>query len=236
MPQYLIAGIVVEMNPLYDPLKAQSIPYAIDKACDADVVLEQDDASYIEMQAQNPHLTVGECEYIKTGNAFYRALLAKGGMLLHSSAVVVDGKAYLFSAPSGTGKSTHTALWLKKFGDKAFIINDDKPALFVKDGVFCVSGTPWSGKTSQNVNVTVPIGAIAFLHRSADNVVERISALRALPLLLDQTIRPKSEADKLFDFADRLLSEVPVYSLGCNMDIQAATVAYNAMKGTDDED
>ena len=73
-------------------------------------------------------------------------------MLLHSSAVVVDGYAYLFSADSGTGKSTHTGLWKQHFGDRAYIINDDKPAIRKVDGEWYVFGTPWSGKTDTSVN------------------------------------------------------------------------------------
>ena len=79
------------------------------------------------------------------GEAFYARLLQYDGMLLHASCVEKDGKAYLFSAKSGTGKSTHTHLWLRAFPDSR-IINDDKPAVRRMDGTFYACGTPFSGK------------------------------------------------------------------------------------------
>ena len=80
-------------------------------------------------------------------------------------------RVFYIKGGSGTGKSTHTALWLKNFAPRASIINDDKPAIRIqKDGIF-VYGTPWSGKTDQNKNVKVPLQGIAFLERGEENSI-----------------------------------------------------------------
>lgn len=92
--------------------------------------------------AEHPEMNRDDWYYMLTGSDFYTQLLKFRGILLHSSCVVVDGAAYAFSADSGTGKSTHTALWLKHFGNRAYMLNDDKPAIrLVGDRVYAC-GTP----------------------------------------------------------------------------------------------
>ncbi len=116
---------------------------------------------------------------------------------LHSSAVVVDGYAYLFSADSGTGKSTHTGLWLEHFKEKAFIINDDKPVLRLENGQWFVYGTPWSGKTDLNINVKAKLGAIVFLERAKENHITPIEVKEAIPLFFNQTVRRLKREEKM---------------------------------------
>lgn len=172
------------------------------------------------------------CEYMLTGSMFYTALLSYGGFMLHASAVVYDGRAYLFSAPSGTGKSTHTQLWLKHFGKKAVILNDDKPALrFVGDELVAY-GTPWSGKTDEQMNIHAPVAGIAFIERADSNSISVMDKKEAMINIFSQTVRPRSreKTDCLADILDRLLRNVPVYRLCCNMEPDAAVVAYEAMK------
>jgi len=119
-------------------------------------------------------LSLDECEYIWTGASFCRHLLDYEGMVLHASALAYEERAYLFSAPCGTGKSTHARQWQEHFGsDKVQIINDDKPALRLTDGSFYVFGTPWSGKSEYSLNVQVPLQAICFLEQSAHNWIEK---------------------------------------------------------------
>lgn len=185
------------------------------------------------LQRENPHLSVDDVEYIFTGAAFYEGIINYNGFLLHSSGVCVDGWAYLFSADSGTGKSTHTALWQKYLGaDRARIINDDKPAIRIADGQIYVYGTPWSGKTDQNINMRMPLGAIVFLERSTENFIRPITAQEAIPKLFQQTLRPHDPAqmNKLLDVLDRVLSETPLYRLGCDMSKEAVELSFNTIR------
>ena len=207
MNKIRVAELNVEIKYQYDRMVKQAEAYKaeFDKA---DMKINISDEELEKLHNENPHLTIDECEYVFTGSAFYHSIIDYDGMLLHSSAVVLDNKAYLFSANSGTGKSTHTELWLNYFGkDRALILNDDKPVIKYVEGKFFAYGSPWSGKTDFNLNMKVPIGGIIFLERSPDNWIKRIDAKEALPLILNQTIRPAemSRTVKLLDLLDGLL-------------------------------
>lgn len=227
---YKIAGVVVDMNPKYPRVTKQSEAYKTDDT-KPDIHITMPEEFIAERQKENPHLSLDECEYIWTGSAFYNLLPEFGGFLLHSSAVVYENKAYLFTAPSGTGKSTHTQLWLKNF-EGSYILNDDKPAIKLEDGKVMAYGTPFSGKTDWNVNKRVPLQAICILGRGEKNEIEKVPPEEALFVILDQTCRPydADKMDKLLTILDKVISEVPVYRLKCNMEDEAAFVSYNAMK------
>lgn len=226
--KYRIADLNVEMGTFGRTL-AQAEPYRCEFET-ADVTIASD---WQNLKSQQPHLSEDDCEYISTGGYFYWQLLNFDGLLLHASAVVVDGRAYLFSAPSGTGKSTHTGLWLRLFGDRAVMLNDDKPALRLKDGVWYAYGTPWSGKYDINVNMGVPLAGIAMIEQSPVNEIVPFTGAKAVMSILDQTLRPanKEQREKLMDLVVSLLSEVRVWKLKCNMDPEAAIVSYEAMSG-----
>ena len=230
--KYKIADIIVDLDVQYPHLKKQIAPYEYDEAANVNVEIRLTEALYQAYLETYPDIEREMIEYIALGNEYYTALIHFNGMLIHSSCVVYDGRAYLFSAPCGTGKSTHTQLWLKRFPD-AYILNDDKPAIRIcSDGIFAY-GTPFSGKTDLNVNERVPIGGICMVERSETNSIERISDEEALFGILDQTVRPQEEEimDKLLRVIDKIVRNVPVYRLKCNMELEAAEVAYNGMKG-----
>lgn len=226
------AGLIIDVMPKYDLLRSRVKEYIYEGAKKADIIVRVDDEFLYEKQKQYPHLTLSECEYIYTSDCFYRELLLYDGFLLHASAVALEDYAYLFSAPSGTGKSTHTHLWLNCFGEKAFIINDDKPAIRLIDGHFYACGTPWSGKTDESKNMHVPLKAIAYIKRSNDNYINKAAPEKAIKYILEQTIRPGglSCMDKLLLLLDKLLKEIPVYELHCNISEEAVITAYNTMK------
>lgn len=223
---YKIANLIVEMSS-FGRTMLQADAYKCIKSFPDIVVYTQANRMHIDQ----PHLSIEECEYISTGASFYRQLLNFDGLVLHASAVVVDGYAYLFSAKSGTGKSTHTRLWLDSFGDRAFILNDDKPALRLEDGVWYAYGTPWSGKHDISVNARVPVAGICMIHRSEDNTIRPFGGAQAIFALLEQTLRPADPVlrAKLMELLDKLLTMVPVWEMGCNMDPEAARVSYEAM-------
>ena len=224
---YRIAGLTVEMDT-FGKTEAQAAAYEIAPVGEADIVI----GSYADaFLATHPELSRDSAEYVTTGGYFYRRLIDFNGMMLHSSAVVMDGKAYLFTAPCGTGKSTHAELWKKAFGERAFILNDDKPALRYEDGVFYAYGTPWSGKSDKQVNCRAPIRGIAILSQSERNEIRRASGKEAVFGILSQTLCPKQResASAALALIERLIEEVPVWALSVNMDVEAATVAHRAM-------
>ena len=136
-----------------------------------------------------PHLSENDVIYMESGLYFYCKLLSFNGLMLHSSAVEYEGKAYLFSGPSGMGKSTHTRLWQKTFGSSAKVFNDDKPALRRLDDGWFAYGTPWCGKDDININLKVPLAGICFLKRAETNSIRRLSDIEAVSAVISQTVR-----------------------------------------------
>ena len=161
-------------------------------------------------------------------------LLERQILLLHGSTVALDGRAYLFTARCGTGKSTHTRLWRETFPGRAFMVNDDKPFLrFTEDGVLAC-GAPWSGKHGLDSNIALPLAGICILTRGPENRIRPADAGQVMELLLDQAIRP--EDPRLLDISRRLVHRladaVPLWQMECTKEPEAALVAWEAMSGT----
>ncbi len=226
MKTYRIADVIVGMAVSGRTLK-QAQPYEIPQTTPEMIVYSKPEA----LREIQPHLSLDDCEYILTGDCFYKRLSFFDGMMIHSSCVVVDGKAYLFSAPSGVGKSTHTELWLKLLGDRAYILNDDKPALRIVDGKLMAYGTPWSGATDRAVNHGVPVGGIAVLKRAEDNRIRLMSPSEALFYIMDQSMRFSSDEDKdrFYAILGQVIGMTKIYELSCNMDISSAKLSYETM-------
>lgn len=165
------------------------------------------------------------------------ALKNADGFVFHSSAVEVDGKAYLFTAPSGTGKSTHARLWREMLGDKAVMVNDDKPMIRLLGEKFFVYGTPWMGKHALGAPIKSEIKAICIIEQAKGNSIKRISPHEMLFTALNQTIRPDSaeDMDKLLSLLEKLLSSVGLFKLCCNISREAAELSYKTMSGEENE-
>lgn len=225
---YVIAGLRVRMDT-FGRTAEQAEAYLVPTEGEPDIVV----TSYGEqLQESRPHLSRDESEYLATGGYFYQHLLQFDAMMLHSSAVVMDGYAYLFSAPCGTGKSTHTTMWREAFGyDRVLMLNDDKPALRLENGRWYAYGTPWSGKTAQNINMKVPLGGICVLTRGEANEIAPFGGLPATLVLLEQTMRiPTPEGrGRLLELINNLLEKVPVWKLKCTPTKDAAQVSHKAM-------
>lgn len=228
MLTYRIADLIVLMDAS-GRTKRQAEKYRVDGG-EPQLLVEPKTET---IHASNPEMSYDDCEYMATGASFYKKLLCHDGMMLHASCVVVDGKAYLFSAPSGTGKSTHVGLWMKLFGEKAFILNDDKPALRIIDGTVYVYGTPWSGKFDCSVNARAELGGIAILKRGADNSIRHMEPEEAFYALMDQTLRRLPVEFQMFglDIIEKIIATGKIYELTCNMDSSAAILSYEKMSG-----
>lgn len=235
MAIYDIAGLKVRMNDCGGRSEKQAIPYLAqnqDENQPIDIDIYVDDKRVEKAMAEHPELSQSDWKYMITGTDFYTALIQHKGFLLHSSCIVVDGVAYAFSADSGTGKSTHTQLWLKHFGDRAFMLNDDKPAIREIDGKIYACGTPWSGKYDYSTPVVAPLAGICFLERSEDNWIKPADTASSIFNIFSQTVRRlgQERMEDLFSVLDSIFSKVPIYQLGCNISDDAVMTSYNAMK------
>lgn len=154
-------------------------------------------------------------------------------LLVHSAAIAVDGKAYLFTAPSGTGKTTHIKLWQEKFGEKAVIINGDKPLISINPDEIRVWGTPWAGKEQWSTNTSAEVAGICYIHRGEKNEIKTVPANEALTWLYAQTYRPTSAEgmQQTLQLLMQFAARVPAWKLKCNMSLEAADVSYAAMRG-----
>ena len=229
MKRYHIAGLMVDME-VSGRTELQAEPYRVSAIGPADITVQCDTRRVLEL---NPQLKTDDTAmYMGTGARFARELLRHQGTFLHSSAVLLDGKAYLFSADSGTGKSTHTEKWCRLFG--ARYLNDDKPALRLIDGVWMAYGTPWSGKHDLSSPEGAPIGGIAFLQRGTENTICPISPAKAVSKLMPQSLwrrLNRTQMNKQLELVDHLLRTVPVWELTCRNDDDAAWVSCRAMTG-----
>ncbi|MCR5576944.1 MAG: hypothetical protein K6F56_08050 [Oscillospiraceae bacterium] len=163
-------------------------------------------------------------------------LIECGAFLMHGSCIAVDGVGYLFTAPSGTGKSTHARLWRELLGERAVMVNDDKPMIRIGETAAIAYGSPWNGKEGLGDNISVPLRAICFLSQAKENRIEEISGLEAYGPLMQQIYRPRDPllVQKTLTLADKLLERVRLYRLGCNMDPAAAALSYGVMSGAED--
>ncbi len=231
---YSICDFIVEYNPRFPRLKKRSEKYlAENQNVTPDFSFEVTDEE-IKAHIEKFPMPESQAEYVVAGVKFYKEIIHRGAFFLHSAALAVDGKGFVFTGPCGAGKSTHATLWRKYFGDKVISINDDKPAVRFFDGVPYICGTPFSGKHDINTNVKVPLCGISILSQSPENSIERINASKAMMVIMEQTLRPETakEMTDLFVMLDKLLTQVPVYSFGCNISKEAVELSYNTMKNS----
>lgn len=146
------------------------------------------------------------------------------GFVVHASSIAYKGTGLAFSAESGTGKSTHTALWLKNCPDDTVMLNDDKPIFryFENDGWY-IYGTPWAGTTGLNTNLKVPLKALVFLERSKTNSIRRLASAEVISRFFEAVISPMSDeiTDKILELLGLLIEKSNVCLLKCNMENEA---------------
>lgn len=156
-----------------------------------------------------------------------------GAFWLHACVVEVGGEAYAFSAPSGYGKTTHVALWKKLFGKNARVINGDNPVIREKNGTFYAYGTPWCGKEGWSVNTKAALKAVCYIEHSDRNTLEQLNPLTAYHRLVafSRYYQCPENLDETLSLYEHFVTKVPFYQINCNMDIEAAKVAYEGMSG-----
>lgn len=236
---FQIADIVICVNHLHDDLRALVRGYEAQEPAELNITITQQDIEFEReksiREAIYEHLPVydypdGYLETLAVYRQIAAALPERKGCVFHGAVCARNGAGYLFTAKSGTGKTTHVERWLRVYPDTV-VINGDKPILRERDGVIYAYGTPWAGKEGWNTNTCVPLKAICILERSADNHIERLAVKDASMMILQQIYRPSTPQGmrNTLQMVDRLCSCTELYRLGCNMENEAANVAFEGM-------
>ena len=234
-----LADKVVAVSANYQSTKGFCKKYLVEEPSEIDVEVNIDLADIEEEKkvAQDAGLAAFSDQYLET-LALHRKvseeLTKYNTVLFHGSAIAVDGEVYLFTAPSGTGKSTHTRLWRECFGERAIMVNDDKPFLHLnEDGSITVYGAPWDGKHHLSTNVGMPLKAICILSQAPENKIEKVSKKDGLQPLYLQTFwsnTNKGMVKNSLEVLSGILNQ-SLWHLECNISKEAVKVSYEAMSG-----
>ena len=197
------------------------------------------DESMIRAHAERIGVTVGDAldlsgaERLLMLKLISEELLSFDTLLMHGAVVAVDDAAYMFTAKSGTGKTTHIQSWLRNV-EGAYVVNGDKPFIILRnaDEPPLACGSPWAGKEKMQTNTMVPLKAIVLLERAEENRMERISFARAFPFLLQQVYCPEDpeKMKKALHLMQRLYPAVSIWRFQCNnFKDDCFQVAYKAL-------
>ena len=232
-----VAGLATQVQPMFFSTREYCRPYLTRREPEffvevtaEDLIRQQEalDKEADEEGLRHRKFTDPFLERTVIQEKIAEKLLERDTLLLHGSTVAVDGQAYLFTAPCGTGKSTHTRLWRELFGDRAVMVNDDKVFLELRrDGVWAY-GSPWMGKHGIGTNVSAPLKGICFLRRGTENVIQRAEPQKWLPELVHQCFLPE---ERYLPLISQLAQRIPLWEMTCTKDPQAAAIAYEAMSG-----
>lgn len=243
-----IADVLMDVSSQYEMLAEYCRDYMVEDSAEEvseRLVLTMEDIEKertIAEKSGEPVSTLGSQQNMPQYSPQYLETLAalrkiadfmpeKDCFLMHGAVVAWKNQGYLFTAPSGTGKSTHLALWKKYLGDQAEVINGDKPILKVTEDEVWVYGTPWAGKEQWQVNKKVALKGICFLERGEKNSIQKIDSFSALPFLMRQvyfTDAPQSSG-KTMELLDQMLKIVPLYKMKCDISKEAFECSFGAM-------
>lgn len=220
-----IAKCVLDKNGIYHYIKYKNADKFI---CLKMSYTKNYEKVWIEqIDHEHKYLSLTDREYMYTNHAFINRVTCLDGVMIHSSCIAYKGNAILFSADSGTGKSTHTGLWKELYQDDVKFINDDKPIIRIIDGVAYAFGTPWSGKTDLNSNISAPLKGIVILERGEKNEIAPVKLNDVITTVFANIIVPnenKEIANKALALYNKVLTLVPLYRLKCNISLEAPKV------------
>lgn len=228
-----IAGIVVGIQNRYRYIREICEDYMTNEKTPFFTVCANDEDVDEELKISEPGVPRAYAEATCIHRQIARKLYEYDAFLLHSAAICCDGEGYAFAAGSGVGKSTHISLWMKNFGDRVFVVNGDKPIVRLTENGFYVYGTPWRGKEGYGKNTSCPLKKLCFVERGAQNSICQIHADEAIVGFFSQVYLPEdvTASSATLDLIDKFVKATEFYRLRCNMQDEAALVAYNGMNG-----
>lgn len=227
-----LADLVIEIKNKYEYVEELCREYLTDAPCVDFFVECTDDEIEAERQDGEAEMPKGYLESLAVYRKICTRALDYDAFLVHSAVIELEGNAYAFLAKSGTGKSTHIALWRTTIGDKVKIINGDKPIYRYIDGILYAYGTPWCGKEGWQRNTRARLKALCYIERAEKNSIEKITPRESVMRMLKQVLIPKDadEVSKTLALVDRMLNDIQSWIIKCNISSEAALIAYNALK------
>lgn len=232
-----LAGLPIGLENRYPFVERMCRDYFTDtpplftvSATEAEIDREQEQVRRVN--GLTGELPRGYLESIVLYREIAKRLPLYDAFVFHGVALEYEGEAYLFTAKSGVGKTTHTRLWLSRYPGQVKVLNGDKPILRLIDGKPYIFGSPWQGKENYGYNGKAPLVALAFVHRAPENRAEAVSDPGAAILpFLSQTYVPQHEdsASRVFAITDTVLKTIRLTHLYVNMEQDAAEVAFCAM-------
>ncbi len=223
-----VAGLNIGIEHRFNYILRECGPYLTEKEPDfrvfttpEKVIAEQRDFGERRSRAESICLQREIAERLPAYDAF----------VFHAAILKIDGRAYAFTAPSGTGKTTHILQYLERFGDRVTVLNGDKPILRRTDGEFYAYGTPWNGKERLGANTSAPLCGICFLERGEQNEIDELDGQSALPRMMRQIYLPQDARNRLrmLELLDALLARTPLYLMHCDPTPNAAEVSFRKM-------
>lgn len=229
----ILADICFELAPKYDYMERFMKNYIVpdeQKADERFPVISVTDDEINREKDPDIEYPLSYLETLAVLRKIAEYIAPFGIILFHGVAFTYDNKCYIITAKSGTGKSTHVLLWQKYLGETVKIINGDKPLIKVNDNI-TVYGTPWCGKEGIEINTSESLDGIIFLDRGEKNEVSRISESEAVMRLLGQVHMTDGYATSVLAACDRIIRNIPVWNLKCDISEEAVAVCFEAITG-----
>ncbi|MBQ8741472.1 MAG: hypothetical protein IJY79_08005 [Clostridia bacterium] len=225
----LLADLKINIEHSYDFMPEFCKKY-ISSFDTPDITAKTDEKSVLKEKEMVPSAPIEICESLCIYRSIGEQLPRFDRFVFHGAAIEYDGKAYLFTAPSGTGKTTHINLWKHYLDGKVDIINGDKPIIRVGEAS-TVYGTPWAGKEGYQRNASAPLKAICILKQGKTNNITRLDKKDAVNHLMRQVYLPHDPVSlsKTLALLGLMIENIPVYILQCDISEDAFKVSYNAL-------
>lgn len=225
----LLSELKISIQHEYDYMQSFCKDY-ISSFDTPDIAVKSNKIAILKEKASVPAAPIESCESLCIYRSIGERLPLFNRFVFHGAAIEYGGNAYLFTAPSGTGKTTHINLWKKHLGDKVKIINGDKPIIHVGD-ISTVYGTPWAGKEGYQRNTSAPIAAICIIKQGKINKISRLEKGDAVNHLMRQVYLPQDTAalSNTLSLLGKVIENVPVYVLECDISKQAFETSFNEM-------
>lgn len=231
---YEIAGLRIDIQNKYAYTTKFCQAYlSEDQTSSVDLVATVTDEEFAEEKKNSENFSDGYIENICLYRSICLQLPRLNRLLLHASVLECNAEGYAFLGRSGTGKSTHTRLWLK-YIDGTRVVNGDKPILQFDGTKFLVYGTPWNGKEGFGCNTIVPLKGLCFLEQAKENSIRKLTAAETSNRLFTQVLLPQEEESVVatLDLLDKMIAITPAYLLKCDISQTAVKTSFEALTNT----